>query len=74
MIYVSFIPPVCNIITITKRTWNPRGYIFKIVRNDGKEFDVFGNNYKHKEGILTIVNANRLPIILEVEKEFLIIK
>lgn len=75
MIYASFIPPVCNIITITKRTGNPRGYTFKIIRNDGKEFDVFGNEYRHKEGLLTIrINANRLPIILEVSKEFLIIK
>ena len=75
MKYASFIPPKCNIVNITKRVWSPRGYIFKITRNDGKEFDVLGNNYTYNENLLTIrVNKERLPIILEVEKEFLIVK
>ena len=75
MKYISFIPPKCNIIEVKKRVWSPRAFIFKITRNDGKEFEVLGISYNYKENLLTIrINKERLPIILEIEKEFLILK
>jgi hypothetical protein len=71
---VTFMPPKCDIVIIEKRKiWYWKFY--KVLRNDGKEFWIVGKSHSYKKDIwiLTIKLKNwRLPIILEVEKEFII--
>jgi hypothetical protein len=72
--YINFVPPKCNIVVIEKRKLN-YWKVFEIIRSDGKKYIIVGRTYSYdkKKNILTIkLYNNCLPVILEIEKEFLI--
>lgn len=74
MSYASFIPPKCNIVNITKRIWKI-GLRVKIIRNDWKEYNILATSYRYNNNLLNInIGTGKLPILLEVEEKFLIIK
>lgn len=74
MVKTIFTPPKCEIVIINNRkqgSWK----FFEIIRVDGKQFGIVGksSSYNKNKNLLTIKLFNdQLPIIVEVEKEFLI--
>ena len=74
MSYTSFIPPKCNIVNITKRIWKLSLKV-KIIRNDWKEYNILATSYRYNNNLLNInIGIGKLPILIEIEEKFLIIK
>lgn len=71
---VTFIPPKCDLVKISKRKiWHWK--FFEVLRSDGKEYWLVGKSFsynKDKELLTIKLLSWRLPVMVEIKKEFLI--
>jgi len=70
---IVFIPPICKLVVITPRIYN-KWKLFEIIRQDGKKYIItwINSSYDNKNKLFTIKSYWKLPVIIEIEKEYII--